>query len=187
MCTTAWIGPASKQASRARESAMSPTTSETSPPAGSASRCPSLRSSSTTGRRPDRARALTTWLPTYPAPPVTRTRIEPSAARSSRFPLSCAGMRLYHASSPFQTKGPVSVENVTEVVRREVTASGVAEGIVIVSVPHTTCGMAVNEDEPGLRNDIRRLVERLLAPMAREAPFDHNCVDDNAQAHLTSL
>jgi secondary thiamine-phosphate synthase enzyme len=104
-----------------------------------------------------------------------------------RLPVSCAGMRLYHASSPVQTKGPVSVENVTDVVRREVTASGVAEGIVVVSVPHTTCGMAVNEDEPGLRNDIRRLVERLLDPMAREAPFDHNCVDDNAQAHLTSL
>jgi secondary thiamine-phosphate synthase enzyme len=95
-------------------------------------------------------------------------------------------MRLYHASSPLQTNGPVSVENVTALVQEAVAASGIAEGIAVVSVPHTTCGMAVNEDEAGLRQDIRRLAERLLEPMAREAPFQHNCVDDNAQAHLTA-
>jgi secondary thiamine-phosphate synthase enzyme len=96
-------------------------------------------------------------------------------------------MRLYHASSPVQTAGHVCVENVTGLVREAVAASGIAEGIAVVSVPHTTCGMAVNEDERGLRTDIRRLAERLLEPMAREAAFEHNCVDDNAQAHLTAI
>jgi secondary thiamine-phosphate synthase enzyme len=47
--------------------------------------------------------------------------------------------------------------------------------------------MTLNEDESGLKNDIRRVAERLLSPLAGEERFAHDCVDDNAQAHLTSV
>ena len=96
-------------------------------------------------------------------------------------------MRLYHASPTVRTSGHITVENVTARVREAVEASGIGEGIAVVSVPHTTCGMAVNEDEAGLRKDIQRLAARLLAPLAEEQRFSHDCVDDNAQAHLTSI
>ncbi len=81
----------------------------------------------------------------------------------------------------------MSVENVTALVRREIEASGLREGIVVVSVPHTTCGIVINEDEAGLKDDLRRLAERLLDPLSQERRFAHDCVDDNARAHLTSV
>ena len=96
-------------------------------------------------------------------------------------------MRIHHGQAAVKTGGHVSVENVTSLVRGELERAGIAAGIAVVSVPHTTCGVTVNEDERGLKEDMRRLAERLLAPMAAETGFAHNCVDDNAQAHLTSI
>lgn len=96
-------------------------------------------------------------------------------------------MKIHHARATVKTGSHVSVENVTAAVRREVEKSGIGSGIAVVSVPHTTCGLALNEDEQGLRQDMRRLAERLLAPLCTDGPFQHNCVDDNAQAHLTSI
>ena len=96
-------------------------------------------------------------------------------------------MKLYHAASAVRTSARISVENVTRQVREAVKASGVATGLAVVSVPHTTCGLAVNEDESGLRKDILKLAERLLTPLAGQEGFSHDCVDDNAQAHLTSI
>ena len=70
---------------------------------------------------------------------------------------------------------------------RETEISVVANGIIVASVSHTTCCLTVNEDETGLKEDIRRVAERLLLPIAEDGRFMHDCVDDNAQAHLTSM
>ena len=96
-------------------------------------------------------------------------------------------MRIHHAQASVKTTGHISVENVTSLVRRELERAKITTGLAVVSVPHTTCGVAINEDERGLKEDIRRLAEKLLAPLAAERDFAHNCVDDNAQAHLTSI
>ncbi|MGH9868355.1 MAG: secondary thiamine-phosphate synthase enzyme YjbQ [Candidatus Polarisedimenticolia bacterium] len=96
-------------------------------------------------------------------------------------------MKLYHAASAVRTSARISVENVTKQVREAVEASGVTTGLAVVSVPHTTCAVAVNEDEAGLRKDILKVAERLLTPLAGTEGFSHDCVDDNAQAHLTSI
>ncbi len=96
-------------------------------------------------------------------------------------------MKIHHGRVTVKTGGRVAVENVTALVRSEVERSGIAGGVAVISVPHTTCGLAVNEDERGLRQDIRRLAETLLSPLAAQEAFRHDCVDDNAQAHLTSI
>jgi len=96
-------------------------------------------------------------------------------------------MKIHHGRVSVKTGGHVAVENVTALVRGEVARSGIAGGLAVVTVPHTTCGLAVNEDEQGLMQDIRRLAETLLSPVAAQEAFRHNCVDDNAQAHLTSI
>ncbi|MFQ5701109.1 MAG: secondary thiamine-phosphate synthase enzyme YjbQ, partial [Acidobacteriota bacterium] len=69
----------------------------------------------------------------------------------------------------------------------EIAACGIDQGLVVVSAPHTTCGITINEDEAGLRGDIERLATKLLDPLGQQAPFDHDRIDDNAQAHLTSI
>jgi secondary thiamine-phosphate synthase enzyme len=96
-------------------------------------------------------------------------------------------MRIHQADTAVKTQGRVSVENVTGQVRSCVERSGIRDGFVLVTVPHTTCGLAVNEDEDGLRRDIIRLAGSLLTPLAGPVGFEHDHVDNNAQAHLTAI
>ena len=96
-------------------------------------------------------------------------------------------MTVLRRSSEVKTPGKVSVVNITREVRAVLEGAAVREGMAVASVPHTTCGLCVNEDEGGLRKDLVRLGSSLLDPLARSGPFLHDCVDDNARAHLTAV
>ena len=96
------------------------------------------------------------------------------------------GMKIHHGQATVKTSGRVGVQNVTQEVARLLQGSGIRDGIAVVSVPHTTCGLIVNEDEEGLLEDLRDLAECLLSPMRPPAGFRHDRVDNNAQSHLTS-
>ena len=70
--------------------------------------------------------------------------------------------------------------DVTELVERAVAASGVSAGIAVVSSPHTTAGILVNENaDPDVATD-------LIAGLARIAPerggWRH--AEGNSDAHL---
>jgi len=69
-------------------------------------------------------------------------------------------------------------------VREEVTSSGVKDGIVTVYVPHTTCGVTINESaDPDVAADIKMQLTK-LAP--RDAGYSH--FEGNADSHIkTSL
>jgi secondary thiamine-phosphate synthase enzyme len=86
-----------------------------------------------------------------------------------------------------RTDGRVKVVNVTAKVTEACGGMGLREGILLVSCRHTTCALFLNEDETGLRLDLERLGERLLDPFRGEDGFRHDAIDDNAQAHLTSV
>ena len=97
-------------------------------------------------------------------------------------------MKIHQGRVAVKTSGRVSLENVTARVAGEVETSGVRRGLAVITVPHTTCGLAINEDEQGLKRDMQRLAETLLNPLEEtEGGFRHDCVDNNAQAHLTSI
>jgi len=81
----------------------------------------------------------------------------------------------------------VAVVNVTAEVGRALAQVSIRQGMALISVPHTTCGVCVNEDETGLREDFVRLASHLLDPLERQGPFGHDRVDDNARAHLSSI
>jgi secondary thiamine-phosphate synthase enzyme len=91
------------------------------------------------------------------------------------------------SSTTIRTPDRVAVVNVTGEVATALGRAGLRQGIAVVSVPHTTCGIAINEDEAGLKEDLVRLASRLLDPLSAEGPFHHDRVDDNARAHLTSV
>ena len=90
------------------------------------------------------------------------------------------------AKLEISTRNRVEIVNVTDKVTEIVGQLGVDNGLLTVSVRHTTCGVCINEDEPGLRRDFERLGETLLDPF-RGGGYHHDQIDDNAQAHLTSL
>jgi len=93
-------------------------------------------------------------------------------------------MRVHHAETTVRTAGAVRAHDVTSAVRDAVRAAGVREGLALVSVPHATCAVYVNENETGLRGDVERLARELLEPLARAGNFAHDRIDDNARAHL---
>ncbi|HEY3351643.1 MAG TPA: secondary thiamine-phosphate synthase enzyme YjbQ [Polyangia bacterium] len=72
----------------------------------------------------------------------------------------------------------------TDEVARFVEKSGVKEGFVLVSAMHITAGVFVNDDEPGLHQDIWDWLEK-LAPAADYR--HHRTGEDNGDAHLKNL
>jgi secondary thiamine-phosphate synthase enzyme len=61
--------------------------------------------------------------------------------------------------------------------------AGVREGVCIVSVPHATAALLVNEHEAGLLNDLLAKIEDLFPA---SASYDHNAIDDNADSHVAA-
>jgi secondary thiamine-phosphate synthase enzyme len=85
----------------------------------------------------------------------------------------------------FETARRRELVRITEPVRDAVIRSGVREGMVLVSAMHITAGVFVNDDEPGLHQDIDEWLEK-LAPSGRDYRH-HRTGEDNGDAHLKSL
>jgi len=82
----------------------------------------------------------------------------------------------------FNTKQRQEFVRVTEDIQRIVDASGVAEGLVLVSAMHITAGVYVNDWENGLIKDFQEWLEK-LAPSGLDYAH-HQTGEDNADAHL---
>ena len=82
----------------------------------------------------------------------------------------------------FETKQRQEFVRITDEVAAIVAASGVREGMVLVSAMHITAGVYVNDWESGLIGDFQEWLEK-LAPAGR--PYRHHQTgEDNADAHL---
>jgi secondary thiamine-phosphate synthase enzyme len=82
----------------------------------------------------------------------------------------------------FHTKTRQEIVRITDEVASIVKASGVREGMALVSAMHITAGVYVNDWEGGLIEDIQEWLET-LAP-ARSDYRHHQTGEDNADAHL---
>jgi len=82
----------------------------------------------------------------------------------------------------FNTKKKQEFVRITDEVAAIVKASGVDDGIVLVSAMHITSGVYVNDWEDGLIHDFQVWLEK-LAP-AGLAYKHHQTGEDNADAHL---
>jgi secondary thiamine-phosphate synthase enzyme len=91
-------------------------------------------------------------------------------------------MRVYTDYLVFNTKKRQQFVRITDDVAAIVKASGVTEGIVLVSAMHITSGVYVNDWEEGLIEDFQTWLEK-LAPAG--LPYKHHQTgEDNADAHL---
>ncbi|HTT34285.1 MAG TPA: secondary thiamine-phosphate synthase enzyme YjbQ [Thermoplasmata archaeon] len=84
----------------------------------------------------------------------------------------------------FETPTARAFENITDRVRAIVHASGIQEGLVLVSAMHITAAVYVNDDERGLLSDIAAWADR-LAPPGDYA--HHRTGESNGDAHLKNL
>ncbi len=85
----------------------------------------------------------------------------------------------------FNTKKRRDYINITGDIQRILEASGIKEGLMLVSAMHITAGVYVNDAESGLIGDIDEWLEKL-------APFNanyrhHHTGEDNGDAHLKNL
>lgn len=81
----------------------------------------------------------------------------------------------------FTTKQRHELINITDRVADVVEASGVEEGMCLVSAMHITSGIWVNDEESGLKHDVMVWLET-LAPAGDYR--HHQTGEDNADAHL---
>ncbi len=85
----------------------------------------------------------------------------------------------------FNTKKKREYINITPDVEKALVASGIREGMVLVSAMHITAGVWVNDAESGLLQDIDEWLER-IAPY-REDYRHHRTGETNGDAHLKNL
>ena len=85
----------------------------------------------------------------------------------------------------FTTRTKREYINITARVEEIVRASGIRDGMVLVSAMHITAGVYVNDAEDGLIQDIDEWLEH-LAPY-RDGYRHHRTGETNGDAHLKSL
>ena len=71
--------------------------------------------------------------------------------------------------------------DITHEVARAVEASGIAEGTALLYVPHTTCGITIQENaDPGVQHDMLLVLRRIFP---RDDPA-YRHIEDNSASHL---
>jgi len=92
-------------------------------------------------------------------------------------------MKSYRKELWFETKQRRELLQITPQIETCVHESGVKEGLVLVNAMHITASVFINDNESGLHNDFKRWLEK-LAPEKPYSQYQHNGVEDNADAHL---
>ena len=90
---------------------------------------------------------------------------------------------IYTGEISLNTKGDGEILDITARVQKQVTDSGITNGIATIFVTHSTVGITTVEFEPGLVEDLGKLWER-IAP--KNIPYAHDAHwgDGNGYAHV---
>lgn len=97
-------------------------------------------------------------------------------------------MKSHRTGLTLQVPERMGFVNLTEDVARAVEASGVQEGLCLVNSMHITSSVFINDEEPGLKQDYLRWLEKLAPYHAGNDPvrggYLHNRTgEDNGDAH----
>ncbi len=94
-------------------------------------------------------------------------------------------MRSHTAYLWMHTPERRAIVHLTPQVRAEVKKSGIQEGLCLVSAMHLTAAVIIQDNEPGLHQDIFEWLEK-LAPFRADYRH-HRTGEDNGDAHLKNL
>ncbi len=83
-----------------------------------------------------------------------------------------------------KTSKRIEIVDITERVREIVESQDVVDGIALVYTKHTTTAVVVNENESGLKEDILKVLEKLIPS---GAGYMHDRIDNNADSHLRAI
>ena len=82
---------------------------------------------------------------------------------------------------PISTKSRVDLIDITAQIQKNISVS---DGLVLVYTPHTTTGVFINEDDPGLVEDVLKFLGK-VAPQG--IGWKHDPQEGNADAHLRGI
>lgn len=82
-----------------------------------------------------------------------------------------------------KSQGFCDIINITAKVQEQVKKEQVQKGLVTLFVPGSTAALTTIEYEPGLVQDLKELVEKLI-PSGRRYHHDDRWGDDNGFSHL---
>jgi isopentenyl-diphosphate Delta-isomerase len=134
------------------------------------------------------AEVLRTVMFCVAAPNVAALQVSP------RLQADGAGsMGMYRAGLRYSTEGAGQFIDITEDVASQVDRSGIRNGLVQIFSSHTTAAIRINEHEPLLLADFRRLLDRIAPP----GQYEHDELERrvnvppdeplNARAHCQHL
>ena len=83
-----------------------------------------------------------------------------------------------------KTNKRIEIVDITPETQLIVEQSHYKNGIVNIFSRHSTSGIVINENEPGLLKDFKSTLEDLV-PFNRD--YNHNCIDNNADSHIRSF
>lgn len=100
-------------------------------------------------------------------------------------------MKVYTEIVSIKSRKNLELINITPLVEKIVSKSGIREGTCLVFSMHTTTGLLMNENEPGLEKDIPQFLKKLV-PEGGDYYHHHYLYRDgrmavNAWAHLRSV
>jgi len=92
-------------------------------------------------------------------------------------------MEVYSSTFQIKTDGFSDVKDVTPKVEDVISKSNISKGVAIVFVPGSTAGITTIEYEPGVVEDLKKAIERLVP---QNIHYDHNARwgDGNGFAHV---
>ena len=79
------------------------------------------------------------------------------------------------------TQKRVEIQDITTEVADILSRSGIKEGLLNVYSPHSTSGVVINENEPGLIEDFKLTLEKVIP---QGAGYQHDRIDNNADSHI---
>jgi len=83
------------------------------------------------------------------------------------------------------TKGFNDIIDITSKVSEAVKMAGKKDGICFISCSGSTCGITTNESEPGIIEDLKRVLEK-IAPINNNYQHCKKWGDCNGYAHIRS-
>ncbi|MEM5883105.1 MAG: secondary thiamine-phosphate synthase enzyme YjbQ [Candidatus Aenigmatarchaeota archaeon] len=92
-------------------------------------------------------------------------------------------MKVYQEEFEVKSSKKREIIDITEEVERIVERSKVKNGLCLIFLPHATSAIILEENESNLREDIEKFLEKIFP---RGISYEHNKIDDNADAHLAS-
>ncbi len=83
-----------------------------------------------------------------------------------------------------KTHSRMEIINITTEVNFILEKSNIKKGLVNIYSKHSTSGIVINEDEPGLLKDFQNTLETLVPSNGN---YKHDIIDNNADSHIRSF